>query len=91
MKEGWSNRFLGQMLMEVLMRCRSFKLTSLFTYSSNQLKFVFDVAYDETKRQSHGTHGQITKFMYQSQQPPHLKFSVISISRARTESFLSWT
>ena len=54
-KEGWSNRFLGQMFLEVLMRCRS--------------KFVFDVAYDETKRQSHGTHGQITKFMYQRQQP----------------------
>ena len=67
------------------MRCRSFKLTSLFTYSSNQLKFVFDVAYDETKRQSHGTHGQITKFMYQSQQPPHLKFSVISVSRTRSK------
>ena len=30
------------------MRCRSLKWTSLFTYSSNQLKFVFDVAYDET-------------------------------------------
>ena len=42
------------------MRCKSFKFTSLLTYSSNQLKFVFDVVYEETKRQSNGTHGEIT-------------------------------
>ena len=33
MKEGWSNRFLGQMFTGVLMRCRSFTFSSLFTYS----------------------------------------------------------
>ena len=32
-KEGWSNRFLGQMFTGVLMRCRSSKFSNLSTYS----------------------------------------------------------
>ena len=44
MKEGWSNRFLGQMSTGVLMRCRSFKFTSLFTYSV--VRYGFKIEYE---------------------------------------------